>query len=165
MLWQLHLVPAEAIAMQCTAQWCLDSLWARCMCGASLRAQGAQLSPCAPGPAQLTAGMCREQRHYHHVNKIDPDATLCCLPTVPAAVAQLLEAAGANARVCRVMPNTPCLVGETAAAMCLGGKVRVICRLTPGPALPATRATQTGLAGHCCATRNGSRLAQMVNVQ
>lgn len=39
-------------------------------------------------------------------------------------VAQLLEAAGPNARVCRVMPNTPCLVGETAAAMCLGGKVR-----------------------------------------
>ncbi|KAF6241928.1 pyrroline-5-carboxylate reductase [Scenedesmus sp. NREL 46B-D3] len=37
-------------------------------------------------------------------------------------VAQLLEAAGPNARVCRVMPNTPCLVGETAAAMCLGGK-------------------------------------------
>jgi pyrroline-5-carboxylate reductase len=39
-------------------------------------------------------------------------------------VAQLLEAAGPAARVCRVMPNTPCLVGETAAAMCLGGKVR-----------------------------------------
>jgi pyrroline-5-carboxylate reductase len=38
-------------------------------------------------------------------------------------VAQLLEAAGPTARVCRVMPNTPCLVGETAAAMCLGGKV------------------------------------------
>eukprot|EP00882_Tetradesmus_deserticola_P008406 GHRQ01008864.1.p1 GENE.GHRQ01008864.1~~GHRQ01008864.1.p1 ORF type:complete len:261 (+),score=34.39 GHRQ01008864.1:684-1466(+) len=37
-------------------------------------------------------------------------------------VAQLLEAAGPNARVCRVMPNTPCLVGESAAAMCLGGK-------------------------------------------
>lgn len=43
---------------------------------------------------------------------------------VVAAVAQLLEAAGPAARVCRVMPNTPCLVGETAAAMCLGGKVR-----------------------------------------
>ncbi|KAF8057129.1 pyrroline-5-carboxylate reductase [Scenedesmus sp. PABB004] len=37
-------------------------------------------------------------------------------------VAQLLEAAGPTARVCRVMPNTPCLVGETAAAMCLGGR-------------------------------------------
>lgn len=45
-------------------------------------------------------------------------------PCCTAAVAQLLEAAGPNARVCRVMPNTPCLVGETAAAMCLGGKVR-----------------------------------------
>jgi pyrroline-5-carboxylate reductase len=41
-------------------------------------------------------------------------------------VAQLLEAAGPTARVCRVMPNTPCLVGETAAAMCLGGKVRAV---------------------------------------
>jgi pyrroline-5-carboxylate reductase len=37
---------------------------------------------------------------------------------------RLLEAAGPDARVVRVMPNTPCLVGETAAAMCLGGKVR-----------------------------------------
>ena len=34
----------------------------------------------------------------------------------------MLEAAGPDARVIRVMPNTPCLVGETAAAMCLGGK-------------------------------------------
>lgn len=25
-------------------------------------------------------------------------------------------------RIVRVMPNTPCLVGETASAMCLGGK-------------------------------------------
>lgn len=38
-------------------------------------------------------------------------------------VAQLLEAAGPEAHVVRVMPNTPCLVGETAAAMCVGGKV------------------------------------------
>lgn len=39
-------------------------------------------------------------------------------------VAQLAEAAGPEARVVRVMPNTPCLVGETAAAMCVGGKAR-----------------------------------------
>lgn len=30
------------------------------------------------------------------------------------------EAAGPKAKIIRVMPNTPCLVGETAAAMCLG---------------------------------------------
>ncbi|KAG2454963.1 hypothetical protein HYH02_000789 [Chlamydomonas schloesseri] len=35
---------------------------------------------------------------------------------------KLVEAAGPDAHVVRVMPNTPCLVGETAAAMCLGGK-------------------------------------------
>ncbi len=34
----------------------------------------------------------------------------------------LQAAAGADARIIRVMPNTPCLVGETAAAMCLNGK-------------------------------------------
>jgi pyrroline-5-carboxylate reductase len=34
---------------------------------------------------------------------------------------RLLDAAGPTARCVRVMPNTPCLVGETAAAMCLGG--------------------------------------------
>lgn len=37
-------------------------------------------------------------------------------------VDKMIEAAGPDAKVVRVMPNTPCLVGETAAAMCLGGK-------------------------------------------
>lgn len=32
------------------------------------------------------------------------------------------EAAGEDTKLVRVMPNTPCLVGETASAMCLGGK-------------------------------------------
>ena len=36
-------------------------------------------------------------------------------------LAALAAAAGPAARLVRVMPNTPCLVGETAAAMCLGG--------------------------------------------
>lgn len=34
----------------------------------------------------------------------------------------LAEAAGDDAHLIRVMPNTPCLVGESASAMCLGGK-------------------------------------------
>lgn len=31
------------------------------------------------------------------------------------------EAVGNEVKLIRVMPNTPCLVGETASAMCLGG--------------------------------------------
>ncbi len=34
----------------------------------------------------------------------------------------LQSAAGSDAHLIRVMPNTPCLVGESASAMCLGGK-------------------------------------------
>jgi pyrroline-5-carboxylate reductase len=34
----------------------------------------------------------------------------------------LQAAAGSDAHLIRVMPNTPCLVGESASAMCLGGK-------------------------------------------
>ncbi|CAL5227207.1 g10125 [Coccomyxa viridis] len=37
-------------------------------------------------------------------------------------LASLKEAAGEDTKLVRVMPNTPCLVGETASAMCLGGK-------------------------------------------
>ena len=32
------------------------------------------------------------------------------------------EAAGEKAHLIRVMPNTPCLVGASASAMCLGGQ-------------------------------------------
>lgn len=34
----------------------------------------------------------------------------------------LLKNAGNNIKMVRVMPNTPCLVGETASALCYGGK-------------------------------------------
>lgn len=37
-------------------------------------------------------------------------------------LATLQAAAGDDARIIRVMPNTPCLVGETASAMCLNSK-------------------------------------------
>lgn len=36
-------------------------------------------------------------------------------------LAAMKEATGPNTKLIRVMPNTPCLVGETASAMCLGG--------------------------------------------
>lgn len=32
------------------------------------------------------------------------------------------DAAGEDKKIIRVMPNTPCLVGEVASAMCLGGR-------------------------------------------
>lgn len=35
---------------------------------------------------------------------------------------KMLQSLGQDAHVVRVMPNTPCLVGEMAGAMCLGGK-------------------------------------------
>ncbi|CAI5983317.1 unnamed protein product [Closterium sp. NIES-64] len=37
-------------------------------------------------------------------------------------IANLQQWAGDEAKIVRVMPNTPCLVGQTAAAMSLGGK-------------------------------------------
>ncbi|GJP37555.1 hypothetical protein CLOM_g21952 [Closterium sp. NIES-68] len=37
-------------------------------------------------------------------------------------IANLQQWAGEEAKIIRVMPNTPCLVGATAAAMSLGGK-------------------------------------------
>ena len=64
----------------------------------------------------------------------------------------LKNAAGENARLVRVMPNTPCLVGETAAAMCLGG------RADDGDAATVQRLFEAvgriyrwvGLLGGCC---------------
>lgn len=37
------------------------------------------------------------------------------------SIHQLQDAVGGEVKLIRVMPNTPCLVGETASAMCLGG--------------------------------------------
>jgi pyrroline-5-carboxylate reductase len=51
------------------------------------------------------------------------DASRHVIVSIAAGITleRLLDAAGSQARCVRVMPNTPCLVGETAAAMCLGG--------------------------------------------
>jgi pyrroline-5-carboxylate reductase len=56
--------------------------------------------------------------------------------------ATLLEALGsADAKVIRVMPNTPCLVGATAAAMCAGAR--------PLPANLCGRAASCSVALRC----------------
>lgn len=65
---------------------------------------------------QYVAPVLREVRQFlgpqHIIISIAAGITLSALK----------EAAGDDARLVRVMPNTPCLVGETAAAMCLGGR-------------------------------------------
>lgn len=55
------------------------------------------------------------------VRPVLAESTVVVSIAAGVTVANMLEAAGAGARIVRVMPNTPCLVGETAAAMCLGG--------------------------------------------
>ena len=55
---------------------------------------------------------------------LQPDTVVISI-AAGITIDKLLEAAGPDARVVRVMPNTPCLVGETAAAMCLGGQVSI----------------------------------------
>ena len=57
----------------------------------------------------------------------------CTIIMTPARICcRLVEAAGPDSHVIRVMPNTPCLVGETAAAMCLGGKVSRVSHFCSG---------------------------------
>eukprot|EP00208_Stichococcus_sp_RCC1054_P003175 CAMPEP_0206134660 /NCGR_PEP_ID=MMETSP1473-20131121/137_1 /ASSEMBLY_ACC=CAM_ASM_001109 /TAXON_ID=1461547 /ORGANISM="Stichococcus sp, Strain RCC1054" /LENGTH=276 /DNA_ID=CAMNT_0053526279 /DNA_START=151 /DNA_END=981 /DNA_ORIENTATION=+ len=54
-------------------------------------------------------------------SQLTPDHVIVSIAAgVPLAV--LKEAAGEKAHLIRVMPNTPCLVGESASAMCLGGQ-------------------------------------------
>lgn len=55
------------------------------------------------------------------VRPVLADGTVIVSIAAGVTVAAMADAAGAGARIVRVMPNTPCLVGETAAAMCLGG--------------------------------------------
>jgi pyrroline-5-carboxylate reductase len=65
---------------------------------------------------QYVAVVLREVRPY-----LREDAVVVSI-AAGVTLSTLKEAAGDAARVVRVMPNTPCLVGETAAAMCLGGR-------------------------------------------
>lgn len=55
-------------------------------------------------------------------DSLDPQRHLIISIAAGITVKVLTDAAGDNIKVCRVMPNTPCLVGETASAMCIGGK-------------------------------------------
>lgn len=65
---------------------------------------------------QYVATVLQEARPF-----LGPNTTIVSI-AAGITVPKLVEAAGPTAKVVRVMPNTPCLVGQTAAAMCLGGQ-------------------------------------------
>lgn len=53
---------------------------------------------------------------------VDPSKRQYCFLSVKGRLLYgLQDAVGNSVKLIRVMPNTPCLVGETASAMCLGG--------------------------------------------